>query len=180
MKLTKIAIIAAMALGVFNAQASDVPQLDQTFIGGQGEIKFTGSVVDAPCNITHESLDQSVRFGLLSKSLLNKGEEAKKEFAIKLEQCEPSIAKQVEIKFSGLHNDASELSMQGGAKNVAVRLEGMNGENIILGQKTTATNLGANTNELHFFAYAKKAKDSKGEVTEGDFSGMTNFLMSYK
>ena len=61
MKFKKLAIVTALMLGVAcGVQAADedpapAPAQDQ----GHGKITFTGSVIDAPCSIDPNSVDQT-------------------------------------------------------------------------------------------------------------------------
>ncbi|PHM39779.1 major mannose-resistant fimbrial protein [Xenorhabdus mauleonii] len=181
MKPTKLAKIAAITLGmgIFCAQAQSVaPKATPINNGGGGKITFTGTVVNAPCNISPESINQTINFGVLSQSLLNKGNETSRPVKIVLTECDTETYKKAKVTFSGANYDSKELLMSGSAKNVAVRLMGLDGD-IVLDQATKAFNLSQSTNELNFMAFAKKAI-GKDNVTPGEFSGTTTFTMQYE
>lgn len=62
MKLNKIMLAAAMAFGATSfAHAADQ---------GHGKVNFIGSIIDAPCSIAPESLDQTVDLGQVSNVAL--------------------------------------------------------------------------------------------------------------
>ncbi|EAA0892428.1 type 1 fimbrial protein [Salmonella enterica] len=171
---TQVTVAAAMAMGLMSGGAmADM---------GAGTVTFTGTVSDAPCNIAAEYVDQTVPFGLISKSYLNAGNEVMKDFKIVLEKCDIATLKNVGITFYG-PNNATGTEMQttsGEAKNVAVRLALAGGDNITLGTATKDLPLIAGTNTLQFTAYAKKAAGAAGDVTEGKFESVADFRMSYK
>ena len=125
-------------------------------------------------------MDQTVPFGLVSKSYLNANNEVMRTFNIKLEQCDTTVLKTASITFYGPNNaTGAELKTNGVAKNVAVRLASVGGNNITLGTAVESPILD-NTNILRFVAYAKKAAGAAGDVTEGEFSSVADFRMSYK
>lgn len=169
---TKMAVTAAMVMGLMSSGAmADM---------GAGTVTFTGTVSDAPCNIVAESVDQTVPFGLVSKSQLNSNKEVMKNFDIKLEQCDTTVLKTAAITFYGPNSaTGTELKADGVAKNVAVRLASVGGNDITLGTPVESSMLG-DSNILKFVAYAKKAAGAAGDVTEGEFSSVADFRMSYK
>ncbi|MGP2706387.1 fimbrial protein, partial [Serratia marcescens] len=83
MKLNKIMLTAVLAFGVSSlAHAADQ---------GHGKVTFTGSIIDAPCSISPETVDQTVDMGQVSNvALKNGGKSAPRQFDIKLEQCDNS------------------------------------------------------------------------------------------
>ncbi len=169
---TQMAVAAAMVMGLMSA--------DTMADTGAGTVTFTGTVSDAPCNIAAESVDQTVPFGLISKSYLNANNEVMKNFDIKLEQCDTTVLKTAAITFYGPSSaTGAELKTDGVAKNVAVRLASAGGNAITLGTAVESPMLG-DTNILRFVAYAKKAAGAAGDVTEGEFSSVADFRMSYK
>ena len=155
---------------------------------GSGTVTFIGTVSDAPCNIAAESVDQTVPFGLVSKSYLNADKEVMKNFQIKLEQCDTSLLKKASITFYGPGNaTGAEIPALGVAKNVAIRLASANtGKAVIFGTKVD-NDLQSDTNILRFTAYVKKAAGatttpptSAPDVTEGEFRSIADFRMSYQ
>ena len=80
MKLNKIMLAAVMAFGVSTVANAAVK--DQ----GHGKVTFSGSIIDAPCSIAPESLDQTVELGAISNvALKSGGKSTPRNFQIKLE-----------------------------------------------------------------------------------------------
>ena len=63
MNTKKIAFIAAMLSGAVMANANAADQ-------GHGKVTFTGSIIDAPCSISPDSIDQTVSLGQISNACL--------------------------------------------------------------------------------------------------------------
>lgn len=63
MNTKKIAFIAAMLSGAVMANANAADQ-------GHGKVTFTGSIIDAPCSISPDSIDQTVSLGQISNAAL--------------------------------------------------------------------------------------------------------------
>ncbi|MDX7986990.1 type 1 fimbrial protein [Xenorhabdus sp. 12] len=170
-------------MGVFGAQAQS-PEGGAKLIDtrSDGKINFTGTVVEAPCSISPESIDQTINFGVLSNALLNKGGETSRPFKIVLTECDTDTAKKATITFSGVNYGDTEIAMSGDAENIAVRLAGLDGK-ITLGKPSKVFNLSQSTNELNFMAFAKKSelagKEGKN-VVPGRFEGLTTFTMQYQ
>ena len=57
MKLNKIMMAAVIAFGASSFTGSR---------SGHGKVTFTGSIIDAPCSIAPESIDQTVDLGQVS------------------------------------------------------------------------------------------------------------------
>ena len=146
-----------------------------------GTLSFNGTVVESPCNISSLSADQAIDLGLVSKSILNQGgTSSQKDINIVLENCDVSTMSKAKIVFSGNVDGSTELATSGTAKNVVVKINGY-GKNVEFGQKTDAIAIVNGTNTLHFTAWAEKSANAKGaDVTEGNFSAVSNFNISYE
>lgn len=176
MKLSKIAMVSALAMAAFGAQAANQ---------GQGVVNFKGTVIDAPCGIAPESADQTIDFGQLSKAhLTNGGVSASKPLDIKLVNCvlaDAPAKNTVKVAFSG-NTNGSTLDELGTA--------GSTGTAIVISQQGSATGIkfdgtpGAaaalvgETQTLHYSTWVKKA--TGGTVAEGEFSAVANFNMTYE
>lgn len=177
MKLSKIAMASALAmtLAAFGAQAANQ---------GQGTVNFKGSVIDSPCGIAPESADQSIDFGQLSKAhLAADGVSASKALDIKLVNCvlQAAPAKNVvKVAFTGATN-GSHLDELGTAGNTGtaivvseqgastgMQFDGTAGAGVKFGPSQT----------LHYSTWVKKATGQT--VTEGDFSAVVNFNLTYE
>lgn len=102
MKLNKIVMALVLAFStVSGAQAADQ---------GHGKVTFTGSIIDAPCSITPQSIDQTVDLGQISKeALLSGGKSTPRNFSIGLENCSfgsPATKNKVQVTFTGMESAA--------------------------------------------------------------------------
>ncbi|HAX3549542.1 fimbrial protein [Escherichia sp. MOD1-EC6147] len=165
---TVMAGAVAMALVSFGANAANQ---------GQGVVNFKGTVIDAPCGIAPESADQSIDFGQISKSHLEKdGISEKKDLNIKLVNCEPNNT--VKVTFTGATIDGAvnELGTAGDT-GTAVVISGQDGKLVSFGSEGAAQSLKEGENTLHYSSWVKKA--TNGTVKEGDFTAVANFNLTY-
>ena len=187
MKFNKIAsaVILSMGMVAFGANAADPDQ-------GSGSVTFTGSIIDAPCSINPESVDQTVELGqVASAALKNSGKSTPKFFDIKLENCSldtekdndgnPVSANTVSIIFGGPEaNDAKDLlAISGDGKGAGVAIEDMTGKRVTLGEKTGTQSLVAGDNTLQLTAYLMGLGDDDA-IEAGAFQAVSNFTMSYQ
>ncbi len=179
MKLNKIMLAAVMALGVSSlAHAADQ---------GHGKVTFSGSIIDAPCSISPESMDQTVELGAISNvALKNGGKSTPRNFDIKLENCElttdtPGKNNAVSLTFTGAASaiDSKLLGITGTAKGAGIAITDGSGNDIVLGQKTKAQTLQNGANTLSFAAYLQGAKASTG-VVPGEFQSVADFTLAYQ
>ncbi|VTR59918.1 Fimbria A protein precursor [Serratia fonticola] len=104
MKLNKIMMAAVIALGVSSVAHAAVK--DQ----GHGKVTFTGSIIDAPCSITPDSIDQTIELGQISKvALKDGGKSTPRNFSIDLENCEvgKDNNNKVTVTFTGMESMAT-------------------------------------------------------------------------
>lgn len=144
---------------------------------GQGVVNFKGSVINAACGIVSESADQSIDFGQISVSHLKAdGISVKKSIQIELANCEPD--KSVKVTFSGttVSGAKTELGTSGNT-GTAIVISAQNGSLIEFGAEGAAHQLKEGKNTLQFLSWVKKASGSN--VTEGDFTAVANFNLSY-
>ncbi|OMQ20799.1 fimbrial protein [Serratia oryzae] len=181
MKLTKLALAAVLAFGV-----TSVANADQ----GSGKVNFKGSIIDAPCSIAPESLDQTVDLGAVANTaLVNGGMSAEQPFDIKLIKCDLSGTKnKVKAAFAGALGGATGttvdmLGIAGGAKGASIVLfDGSNKQIKLDGTTTTGLqNLIGADNVLHFSS-ALKGHDgvALAGITEGGFTAVATFALYYE
>nr|AAF97902.1 adhesion protein PapA [Escherichia coli] len=178
--------MAVVSFGV-NA-APTIPQ-------GQGEVTFKGTVVDAPCGIETQSAKQEIDFGQISKSFLQEGGESQpKDLNIKLVNCDitnfkkvtgggAAKAGRVALTFSGVSSGNNKDMLQTvGATNTAIVVVAPDGERVKFDGATTTgpSNLVDGDNTIHFTAAAVRKDDSGNPVTEGAFSAVANFNLTYQ
>ncbi|WP_368927395.1 fimbrial protein [Serratia marcescens] len=183
MKLNKIMLAAVMALGVSSLAHAAVT--DQ----GHGKVTFSGSIIDAPCSIAPEYLDQTVELGAISNvALKNGGKSTPRNFQIKLENCELTSAvgagknNTVSLTFTGATSavDSTLLGITGTAKGAGIGLTDASGNDIVLGQKTNAQALQNGSNTLAFAAYLQGDKASTAKIIPGEFQGVADFTLAYQ
>lgn len=149
---------------------------------GHGVVNFVGSIIDAPCSIAPESLDQTVQMGQISSQLLEKeGETPVRTFNIHLESCSAATAKSATITFDGNADSVhtNHLAITGTGKGGAVALLNQDESEIHLGEKIgVAINDGENT--LNFGAKLVSNLRKGESATPGEFASTANFVMSYQ
>ncbi|QJU41469.1 fimbrial protein [Serratia marcescens] len=184
MKLNKIMMAAAVAFGL----SSTAFAADQ----GHGKVTFTGAIIDAPCSINPDSIDQTVELGQISKvALLNGGKSTPRNFSIDLENC--TFAKntstgaleknKVALTFTGMESNANPsnglLGITGTAKGASVAITDGSGAVIKLGKPTKDQELQNGSNTLKFAAYLQGDGASNAVITEGEFQAVADFTLAY-
>ncbi|HGD8002885.1 fimbrial protein [Escherichia coli] len=182
MKKSLVAGVVAMAMFSFGAQAN----------GGQGVVNFKGSVIDAPCGIASGSADQTIDFGQISKAALEaNGTSVKQNLDIKLVNCSLAKApaaggaaqapfKRVTVSFTGttINGQNNELGTTG-KTGTAIVVSDASGKSVdFTGTAGAASNLQDGDNTLRYSAWVKKA--TTGTLSEGDFSAVANFNLTYQ
>ncbi|GDM19331.1 fimbrial protein [Escherichia coli] len=167
---TVMAGSVAMALVSFSANAANP--------GGQGEVVFKGTVVNAPCGIAagNEGAAVEVDFGQVSKEKLEDSFE-QKDFSIKLTNCDTEhLTNGVSLTFGGATTQSTELPTAGGT-GTAIVLSGY-GKDITFGTATDYIQLVDGDNELAFSAKLKKANGEA--ISEGAFNATSTFSLNYQ
>jgi type 1 fimbria pilin len=179
MKLNKFMLAAVMAFGsVSLAQAANVEQ-------GHGTVTFKGSIIDAPCSIKPDSVDQTVDLGQVSNvALKDGGQSTPRPFTIKLENCDlvsvdPGKNNNVSLTFTGMESSAKDglLGITGTAKGAGIAITDGSGQNITLGQPSKAQQLQNGDNTLSFSAYLK---GNDPDIKPGDFQSVADFTLAYQ
>ncbi|WP_337264916.1 MULTISPECIES: fimbrial protein [unclassified Serratia (in: enterobacteria)] len=177
MKLNNIALATILSLGMVSLANADA---------GSGKVNFVGKIIDAPCSIAPESLDQTKSFGQVANvALVNGGRSSVLNFDIKLQGCDISGAKnKVQVTFGGPNGGATgntnTLLAITGAQGASIAMFDGSNQPIKLGTPTTVQNLLAGANTLSFSAYLQgHAGTTLTDITEGDFTSTTNFTLAY-
>ncbi|MBN5407879.1 type 1 fimbrial protein [Serratia marcescens] len=182
MKMNKIMLAAVMAFGVSSVAHAAVK--DQ----GHGKVTFSGSIIDAPCSIAPESIDQTVELGAISNvALKGGGKSTPRNFQIKLENCEltteaPGKNNTVSLTFSGSASEADSklLGITGTAKGAGIAITDGAGSNIELGKPSKARELQNGANTLSFAAYLQGAAASTAVIVPGEFQSVADFTLAYQ
>lgn len=177
MSMKKIVLAVAMssAMGMVSAHAADQ---------GHGTVTFIGSIIDAPCSITPDTIDQTVKMGEISnKALQNGGTSSPRPFDIKLENCDVSGLKDktVTTTFSGTSakSNGDLLAITGTAAGAAIALTQDGNTPIKLGHPANPSTIQNGNNTLHFAAYLK-GDGASAAVVPGDFTAVANFALNYQ
>lgn len=173
MKLNKIMAVAVVALGL-----SSIAHANQ----GSGSVTFSGAIIDAPCSINPESVDQTVELGQVANSALKGGGKSiAKAFTINLENCVMEKDKSnVTVTFTGVEDEkqAGTLKINGSASGASVVVTDKSGKLLPLGNASDAVALAEGTNKLTFGAYLQG--NSASSVVPGDFTAVADFQMAYQ
>ncbi|WP_411749733.1 fimbrial protein [Serratia marcescens] len=173
----KKAIVAAAVAFCVSAAANAADQ-------GHGKVTFTGSIIDAPCSIAPESLDQTVELGAISKAALVKnGKSTPRNFNIALENCsfgDPATKNKVQLTFTGMESAANNglLGITGSAAGASVAIVDGSGSVVKLGEPSKAQVLSNGSNTLNFAAYVQ-GDGADDKITEGDFQSVADFTLAY-
>ncbi|ATM76884.1 MULTISPECIES: fimbrial protein [Serratia] len=178
MKLTNIALATVLSLGMVSLANADA---------GSGKVNFEGKIIDAPCSIAPESIDQTKSFGQVANvELVNGGKSTNVvNFDIKLQGCDISSKNKVQVTFAGPNGGATGttntlLAITGAAKGASIAMFDGSNQPITLGTATTVQNLIAGNNTLSFTAFLQgHAGTTLTDIVEGDFTSTTNFTMAY-
>lgn len=174
MKMNKLVLATALVLG----GSAIAHAADQ----GHGKVTFTGSIIDAPCTIAPESVDQTVDLGQVSNvALKDGGRSTPRQFEIKLEQCDTATYKTVTTTFDGKSSAASpdRLGIIGTASGASVGIQDLASNPIKLGTATPQQALNDGNNTLRFSAYLQGDGQSV-DIVPGDFTAVTDFKLSYQ
>lgn len=151
---------------------------------GHGVIKFVGAIVDAPCSIAPESVDQTIQMGQIANSLLeHQGEGPLRPFEIQLKGCSLDTAKTASITFNGIADDSEKkhLSLNGIAKGAAIAMVSQrDGSEVVLGTPTKVLSLVDGDNHLKFGAKLVSNLKNGEKATPGEFTATSDFIMTYQ
>lgn len=159
---------------------------------GHGTVKFKGEIIDAPCSISSNTIDQIVEFDQISNtSLADGGASRPKSFNIILEDCVfPADATndKVKITFSGAGAgfDSKLLGVtglnpeDGKVKNVGIQITDSNGLPINMGMSTSQPiQLQKGRNILQYSAFVQGANVAVDSIPLGSFEGVSTFTLAY-
>lgn len=174
-KIVSVAVLMSLYMTTGYAMADE----------GHGNVHFSGAIVDAPCSIAPESVDQTIQLGQISNVVL---EGASKEgplrpFNIHLEGCSGVTAKTATVTFDGRADDVDKkhLAVEGYSKGAAIAmLNQLDGKEIVLGTPTSAAALVDGDNRLQFAAKVVSNLGAAETAVAGEFTATTNFVINYQ
>ncbi|CAI0982193.1 type 1 fimbrial protein [Serratia proteamaculans] len=157
-----------------------------------GTVTFKGSIIDAPCSITPETVDQTVNLGQISNVALKKqGKSTAQSFNIKLDKCDVTTLKNVTATFTGAASagNADLLGITGTAKGASIAITDGASRVIKLGEATKAQKIQKGDNTLAFSAYLQGDPDvtptgggtaTPVDIVPGEFSSIVDFTLAYQ
>ncbi|KOC87492.1 fimbrial protein [Winslowiella iniecta] len=176
MEVNKIMMTAVMIFGsVSVADAADA---------GHGKLTFSGAIIDSPCSISPDSVDQTVELGQVSNVALaangNTGTSVPRPFQIRLENCDITTMKTVQAIFSGPVSayDPDSLGISGTASGASIEMNDGSNNKIRLGVPTTPQPLLQGYNTLPYTAYLRGGGAS-ATITPGEFQSIAGFTLVY-
>lgn len=172
-KTSQLIMLALVLGGASGAQAAD---------HGHGSITFNGSIIDAPCSISPNSIEQVVELGQISNAALQAdsgtGRSTPVNFSIDLENCTFATASSVAVTFTGAETVNGKLGVTGQAKGAGIVITDEVGNPIKLGKATPGHNIGPGNNTLLYSAYLQGEGKSEN-ILPGDFSSVVDFTLAY-
>lgn len=155
-----------------------------------GSVTFKGKIIDTPCSVSQEDLQQTVEFGEISKTVLeNGGTSDIKTFDITLKDCSLDTSTSAKIVFSGgaaSGTNSELLALNGSASGAGIAVE-YAGSKIKFDGSTPAvdaTPLANGNNIFSFTSYVEKLPVPQGgqaaTITTGSFASTANFVVSYQ
>lgn len=179
MKINKLTLAlgmaAALVAGAANAATDE----------GHGTVTFKGSIIDAPCSITADSVDQTVKLGEVAQhALASGGTSTPSDFSINLALCDAASATGgVTITFTGNADTSNPDNLAFGAgssaKGASIVIADATGKQIPLGTASDAVDIYDGDNNLNFQAYLQGSSASGATVTPGSFTSVANFTLAY-
>lgn len=165
---------------VATAASDDLELLGKT-------IQLHGRIIDQPCAIAPESVDQAVEMGVVDvKQLYANGAGEQVPFSIRLTNCKPGIFRMAKVTFTG----SKDAQLSGGlaftagiAKGAGIRLYDVTQTPLDLGTPSRGYLLGGSAdNELQFFARVEGHPDALAakNIQPGDYSAVANFIVAYE
>lgn len=179
MKIKALAIIVLSALSLNTAVANAADQ-------GHGKVTFKGTIIDAPCSISPDSIDQTVELGQISNmALADGGKSTPRTFDIALENCDvTALTKGVTLTFTGAAAafDATKktLGIVGTGSGAGVQITNGAGSVLTLGTATPFQQIQSGNNTLRFGAYLMGNGGAVSTITVGDFSSVADFTLAYQ
>lgn len=150
-----------------------------------GRVSFSGSIINAPCTISPDSVDQTVNMGTLSSLDIQYDKIQSRSFSINFESCNPTTATSSTITFDGIRSDEAPnfgLALQG-IHGAQLRLfyHHLNGAiyNLRLGTPI-AIDLKSGNNKLEYIAEIIRSSGSTAPIETGRYTVTANFIVSYE
>jgi type 1 fimbria pilin len=186
-------IKSVLALAILGGVSVSAIAADQ----GHGQVNFIGEIINAPCSISPESIDQTVDLGQISNTALKAGGTSPaKNFTIQLEDCDftggvnAPLGNGIALTFTGSSAAFGDLlgvtgfgnSPEANRNNVGIQINDAKNQQVKLGEQLDVSNTLQNgNNTLLFSSYLKGSPTSTVDtIPLGNFWGVTNFTIEYQ
>lgn len=149
---------------------------------GSGVVNFSGSVITAPCNIEADTATQDIDLGQVSASVLDADQTSTPQLVeLNLTGCDNTTMTEALITFNGttVAGDSTGTELVATNPSVAVKMQDPNGLPVVFGTAVAPLPLASGTNTYQFNAALVKATGIVN-VTEGEFTAVTNFAIAYQ
>ncbi len=149
---------------------------------GDGTIKFTGEIVDAPCVVSTDSQNQEVVLGQVKKNIFKAIGDKSSSKHFKLEDCDITSNTKVNVSFNGVGDtdDATLVSVNteaGAATGVGIGIYDNANKLVEMNTGKSTTTLAAGQTVLYYTANYVATKDT---VTTGYGNAEVDFNLSYE
>lgn len=149
---------------------------------GWGTVKMQGSVIDTPCTIALDSLEQTVDMGSLPVAdIIRDGRSKHKAFVINLVNCtlthygNKTPWTSFQITFDG-RCDGDFFGIEGAASGIALRLTDAKGLTVIPGQALPLTDITPGRMQLN---YTLALVANHETVKPGNYFSLIRFMFNY-
>ena len=151
---------------------------------GDGSVKFLGEIVDAPCTISTDSQNQEVNLGQVKKTVFAAAgdKSTATAFEIKLEDCDITTKKKVNVNFSGV-GDAVQSDLisvnteSGAATGVGIGIYDNTNTLIPMNTGKSTTTLAAGQTVMY---YTASYVATSATVTTGYGNAEVDFNLTYE
>ncbi|MBF7997760.1 fimbrial protein [Rahnella laticis] len=179
-KFSKIAFAMGLGMAFVSGMASADDSAASAGNQGHGTVHIKGEIIDAPCSISPESVDQTVDLGEVSNSALKQGGKSTPvAFDIKLQNCDVSTYKTVTATWGGTPDVSMPTAwgITGTASGAAIVLKDASEKDIELGKASAPTTLTPDSTTIAMSAFLQGDGQS---VIPGSFTGAADFVLAYQ
>jgi type 1 fimbria pilin len=151
---------------------------------GSGTIISSGSIIQthSQCALAPESVEQVINLGQIADSTLAEnegtGSSARRQFMIKLNDCEVGPQGTVTVVFGGIAGKDGRLAINGEASGASIAINDINDEPLPLGAESQPIKLLPRNNVLVFSLYLQ-GDGVVENINAGDYQAVASYTLSY-
>ncbi|QHP77117.1 type 1 fimbrial protein [Proteus vulgaris] len=178
MKLSKIALAAALVFGINSVATAETPAPK---VGAtKGEIQLKGEIVNSACGLAASSSPVIVDFSEIPTSALanmQKAGNVKKD--IELQDCDTTVAKTATVSYTPSVVNATNKDLASFVSGSGIGLMDAGSKSVKWNTATTPVQLVNGVSKIPFVAYVQ-AESADATVTPGEFQAVINFQVDYQ